>query len=208
MFTICRSLLRAPDRMLRRHADAARLGLGKGDLPLPKGSNPCAGRSQAQYYESSSRRNAVSTMSLKQQINDQVKQAMKAGEKARLKVLRMLTAAIKQKEVDERIELDDSQVLAIIDKQVKQRRESIEQYRAGDRDDLADAEQAEIEILSDFLPKQLSQEEIDALIDQAIADTGASGMADMGKVMGKLKPEVQGRADMKAVSQAVRTRLV
>jgi len=147
-------------------------------------------------------------MSLKQQINDQVKQAMKAGEKARLKVLRMLTAAIKQKEVDERIELDDSQVLAIIDKQVKQRRESIAQYRAGERDDLADAEQAEIEILSDFLPKQLSQEEIDALIDQTIADTGASGMADMGKVMGKLKPEVQGRADMKAVSQAVRTRLV
>lgn len=146
-------------------------------------------------------------MSLKQQINDQVKHAMKAGEKARLKVLRMLTAAIKQKEVDERTELDDAEVLAIIDKQVKQRRESIEQYRAGGRGDLADAEQAEIEILSDFLPTPLSQAEVDALIDQAIADTGASGMADMGRVMGELKPKVQGRADMKNVSQAVRARL-
>mgnify|MGYP006305957003 CR=1 FL=1 len=146
-------------------------------------------------------------MSLKRQINDQVKHAMKAGEKARLKVLRMLTAAIKQKEVDERTELDDAEVLAIIDKQVKQRRESIEQYRAGGRGDLADAEQAEIEILSDFLPTPLSQAEVDALIDQAIADTGASGMADMGRVMGELKPKVQGRADMKNVSQAVRARL-
>ena len=146
-------------------------------------------------------------MSLKQQINDQVKHAMKAGEKARLKVLRMLTAAIKQKEVDERTELDDAEVLAIIDKQVKQRRESIEQYRAGGRGDLADAEQAEIEILSDFLPTPLSQAEVDALIDRAIADTGASGMADMGRVMGELKPKVQGRADMKNVSQAVRARL-
>jgi len=146
-------------------------------------------------------------MSLKQEINDQVKHAMKAGEKERLKVLRMLTAAIKQKEVDERIELDDTQVLAIIDKQVKQRRESIEQYRAGGRDDLADAEQVEIDVLSDFLPTPLTPEELDALIDKAIADTGASGMADMGKVMGDLKPKVQGRADMKGVSQAVRARL-
>lgn len=146
-------------------------------------------------------------MSLKQEINDQVKQAMKGGEKARLKVLRMLTAAIKQKEVDERIELDDAQVLAIIDKQVKQRRESIEQYTAGGRSDLAEAEQAEIEILSDFLPEQLGDDELAAMIDKAIADSGASSMADMGKVMAELKPRVQGRADMKQVSAAVRSKL-
>lgn len=146
-------------------------------------------------------------MSLKQQINDQVKQAMKGGEKARLKVLRMLTAAIKQKEVDERIELDDAQVLAIIDKQVKQRRESIEQYSAGGRPELAEAEQAEIDILSEFLPEQLGEDELATMIDQAIADSGASSMADMGKVMGQLKPKVQGRADMKQVSTAVRAKL-
>ncbi len=146
-------------------------------------------------------------MSLKQEINDQVKQAMKGGEKDRLKVLRMLTAAIKQKEVDERVELDDAQVLAIIDKQVKQRRESIEQYTAGGRVDLAAAEQAEIDILSEFLPEPLGEDELAAMIDQAIADTGAASMADMGKVMGQLKPKVQGRADMKQVSAAVRAKL-
>jgi len=146
-------------------------------------------------------------MNLKQQITDQVKQAMKAGEKDRLKVLRMLTAAIKQKEIDERIELDDAQVLAILDKQVKQRRESIEQYRAGNRSDLAEAEQAEIDVLAEFLPEPLSEDELAALIDRAIADTGAAAMADMGKVMGRLKPEVQGRADMKQVSAAVRAKL-
>jgi len=147
------------------------------------------------------------TVSLKQQINDQVKQAMKGGDKARLKVLRMLTAAIKQKEIDERIELDDAEVLAVIDKQVKQRRESIEQYTAGGRPELAEAEQAEIDILSDFLPEQLSEEELEAMIVAAIAATGAESMADMGKVMGQLKPRVQGRADMKQVSAAVRARL-
>lgn len=146
-------------------------------------------------------------MSLKQEINDQVKQAMKGGEKARLKVLRMLTAAIKQKEIDERIELDDAQVLAVIDKMVKQRRESIEQYTAGGRAELAEAEQAEIDILSDFLPEQLGDDELAAMIDQAIADSGAESMADMGKVMGQLKPKVQGRADMKQVSAAVRSKL-
>ena len=146
-------------------------------------------------------------MSLKQQINDQVKQAMKAGEKQRLKVLRMLTAAIKQKEVDERVDLDDAQVLAIIDKQVKQRRESIEQYTAGGRTELAEAEQAEIDVLSEFLPEQLGEDELEAMIDQAIADTGAASMADMGKVMGQLKSKVQGRADMKEVSAAVRAKL-
>ncbi len=146
-------------------------------------------------------------MSLKQEINDQVKAAMKGGDKARLKVLRMLTAAIKQKEIDERIELDDARVLAVIDKQVKQRRESIEQYTAGGRAELAEAEQAEIDILSDFLPEQLGEDELTAMIAQAIADTGASSMADMGKVMGQLKPRVQGRADMKQVSAAVRSKL-
>ena len=146
-------------------------------------------------------------MSLKQEINEQVKQAMKGGEKARLKVLRMLTAAIKQKEIDERIELDDAQVLAVIDKMVKQRRESIEQYTAGGRAELAEAEQAEIDILSDFLPEQLGDDELAAMIDQAIADSGAESMADMGKVMGQLKPKVQGRADMKQVSAAVRSKL-
>lgn len=146
-------------------------------------------------------------MSLKQQINEQVKAAMKAGQKGRLKVLRLLTAAIKQREVDERIELDDAQVLAILDKQVKQRRESIEQYRAGNRADLADAEQAEIDVLAEFLPEPLSDDELAALIDQAIAATGASAMADMGKVMAGLKPKVQGRADMKQVSAAVRAKL-
>jgi len=146
-------------------------------------------------------------VSLKEQINEQVKQAMRAGEKSRLKVLRMLTAAIKQKEIDERIELDDAQVLAVIDKMVKQRRESIEQYTAGGRSELAEAEQVEIDVLSDFLPEQLGEDELAAMIEQAIADTGAASMADMGKVMGQLKPKVQGRADMKQVSAAVRAKL-
>ncbi|NKI33923.1 GatB/YqeY domain-containing protein [Wenzhouxiangella sp. XN79A] len=146
-------------------------------------------------------------MSLKQQVMEQVKQAMKAGEKDRLKVLRMLTAAIKQREVDERVELDDDQVLAVIEKMVKQRRESIGQYTAGGREDLAAVEQAEIDVLADFLPEPLSDAEIDALIDRAVADTGASAMADMGKVMGQLKGPMQGRADMKQVSAKVRARL-
>lgn len=146
-------------------------------------------------------------MSLKLEIQDDVKQAMKSADKARVKVLRMLTAAIKQREVDERIELDDAQILAVVDKMVKQRRESIEQYQAGNRPELAEIEQAEIDILATFLPEPLSESELNALIDQAIADTGASAMSDMGKVMGQLKPRVQGRADMKQVSGAVRARL-
>lgn len=146
-------------------------------------------------------------MSLKQNVNDQVKQAMKSGDKDRLKVLRMLTAAIKQREVDERVELGDDDVLAVIEKMVKQRRESIEQYRAGGREELAEIEQAEIDVLGDFLPEPLTEGEIDALIDQAIADTGASQMSDMGQVMGRLKGPMQGRADMKQVSAKVRARL-
>ncbi len=146
-------------------------------------------------------------MSLKQQINEQVKTAMKSGARDRLKVLRLLTAAIKQREVDERIELDDTQVLAVIDKMVKQRRESIEQYSAGNRPDLVEVEQAEIVILSEFLPEPLTEAEIAALIDQALAATGAAGVADMGKVMAELKPRLQGRADMKQVSGQVRAKL-
>lgn len=146
-------------------------------------------------------------MSLKSQITDDVKAAMKAGDKARVKVLRMLTAAIKQREVDERIELDDAQILAVVDKMVKQRRESIEQYQAGNRPELAEIEQAEIDILSTFLPEPLAESELNALIDQAIADTGASAMSDMGQVMGQLKSQVQGRADMKQVSASVRNKL-
>jgi len=147
-------------------------------------------------------------MSLKQQINEQVKTAMKGGTKDRLKVLRLLTAAIKQREIDERIELDDTQVLSVIDKMVKQRRESIEQYTAGNRLDLAEVEQAEIVILAEFLPEPLTEAEIAALIDQALAATGAAGVADMGKVMAELKPALQGRADMKQVSSSVRAKLV
>ncbi|MBY6204689.1 GatB/YqeY domain-containing protein [Halomonas denitrificans] len=146
-------------------------------------------------------------MSLKQNVNDQVKQAMKSGDKDRLKVLRMLTAAIKQREVDERVELGDDDVMAVIEKMVKQRRESIEQYRAGGREELAEVEQAEIDVLADFLPEPLSDDEIEALIDQAIADSGASQMSDMGQVMGRLKGPMQGRADMKQVSARVRARL-
>jgi uncharacterized protein YqeY len=146
-------------------------------------------------------------MSLKQNIMEQVKHSMKAGEKDRLKVLRMLTAAIKQREVDERVELDDEQVLGVIEKMVKQRRESIEQYTAGGREELAAIEQAEIDVLADFLPEPLTEAEVDALIDQAVADTGASAMADMGKVMGRLQGPMKGRADMKQVSAKVRARL-
>lgn len=146
-------------------------------------------------------------MSLKQQINDQVKTAMRARDRERLGTLRLVTAAIKQKEVDERIELDDSAVLAVLDKMAKQRRESIEQFESAGRTELAEKEKAELAILAEFLPEQLSDEELDRLIADAIASSGASEMKDMGAVMGVLKPQVQGRADMKAVSGAVRARL-
>jgi len=146
-------------------------------------------------------------MSLKQRIIDEVKQAMRAGDKSRLKILRMITAAIKQREVDERIELDDAQVLAVVEKMIKQRRESAEQYRAGDRPELAEVEEAEIVILQEYLPEPLSDEELSRVIDEAIAEAGASSMADMGKVMGLIKGRVQGRADMGKVSGQVRGRL-
>lgn len=146
-------------------------------------------------------------MALKQQILDDIKTAMRAGDKDRLGVLRMLSAAIKQREVDERIELDDAQTLAVVEKMIKQRKESAEQYTTGGRAELAEKELAEIEILKHYLPEQLSDAEIDALIEETIAATGASGIKDMGKVMGELKPRVQGRADMGEVSKKIKARL-
>ena len=144
---------------------------------------------------------------LRQRIQDQVKEAMKARDQKRLGVLRMVTAALKQVEVDERRELDDAAVLAILDKLVKQRQDSLTQYREAGRDDLADQEQAELDILAEFLPEPLGDDEIDALIGEAIAETGAESMKDMGRVMGILKPKMQGRADMGAVSARVKQRL-
>ena len=146
-------------------------------------------------------------MSLKETLQQDMKTAMRAGDKRRLGVIRLINAAIKQREVDERIELDDAQVTAVLDKMAKQRRESIEQYRKAGRDDLAEQENFELDVLQAYLPEQLSEAEIDALIEEAIAATGASGMKDMGKVMGQLKARLAGRADMGAVSGKIKARL-
>ena len=146
-------------------------------------------------------------MNLKGQITDDVKTAMKAGDKDRLKVLRLITAALKQVEVDERRELDDADVLGILTKMVKQRRDSITQYTDGNRKDLADIEAAEIEIIGTYLPEQLSDDELDELVDEAIAATGAEGIRDMGKVMGSIKSKAQGKADMGIVGAKVKARL-
>lgn len=132
---------------------------------------------------------------------------MKGGDKARLAIVRLMLAAVKQREVDERIELDDSQVLAVLDKMVKQRRDSIQQYGDAGRDDLVAQEAAEIEVIQEFLPTALSDDEISAIIEAAIAETGAESMRDMGKVMGIVKPQVQGRADVGQVSGRVKQRL-
>jgi len=145
--------------------------------------------------------------SLKQSLTDAMKAAMKGGDKKRLGVIRLVLAAIKQVEVDERIELDDDRVLAVLDKMVKQRRESISQYKEAGRDDLMEQEEYEVSILKDFLPEALSDDEIAQLITRAIADTGASSIKDMGKVMGILKPQMQGRADMGAVSGQIKAQL-
>ncbi|MDM8546878.1 GatB/YqeY domain-containing protein [Candidatus Venteria ishoeyi] len=144
---------------------------------------------------------------LKAQITDDMKTAMKAKDKPRLSTIRLLQAAIKQREVDERIELDDTQIIIVLDKMVKQRKDSIEQYEKAGRQELADQEQFEIDILKTYLPQQLSAAEIEQLIGDAIAQTGASGMRDMGKVMGLLKPQLQGRADMGAVSGLIKQKL-
>lgn len=132
---------------------------------------------------------------------------MKAGEKDRLKVVRLILAAVKQVEVDKRIELDDAAVLGILEKMVKQRRDSIDQFQKGGREDLAAIELAEIEILDTYLPEQLSEAEVDALIDAALAATGAESIRDMGKVMGQVKAQAAGRADMGAVGAKVKARL-
>ena len=146
-------------------------------------------------------------MSLKNQITEDMKSAMKAGEKDRLKTVRLIMAAIKQVEVDERVELDDAGVLSVLDKMVKQRRDSVEQFHKGGRDDLAAIEKAEIEVLSKYLPEQLSADELAALVDEVIAATGAEGMRDMGRVMGQIKARAAGRADMGTVSATVKQRL-
>ena len=146
-------------------------------------------------------------MDLKDRIQQDVKDAMRAREKERLATIRLITAAIKQREVDERIELDDEQVLLVLDKMCKQRRESISQFEKAGRDDLIAVEVRELDIIQGYLPAQLGEDEIVALIDAAMADTGASSIKDMGKVMGQLKPKLQGRADIGAVSAMIKARL-
>lgn len=144
---------------------------------------------------------------LKQRLVEDMKTAMKAGEKRRLGVIRLINAAIKQREVDERIELDDIQVLAVLDKMLKQRRDSITQYEAAKREDLAEQERYEIGVCQEYLPTALTPEEIVALIEAAVATSGAASLKDMGKVMALLKPQVQGRADVGAVSALVKQNL-
>ena len=144
---------------------------------------------------------------LKERITADMKAAMRAGEKERLSTIRMLQAAIKQREVDERVTLDDAQVLGIIEKMVKQRKESIVHFEQGGRADLADKEKSEIVQLQDYLPAQLGEAEIDAIIREAIASTGATSVKDMGKVMGVVKAKAAGRADMGAVSARIKTAL-
>jgi uncharacterized protein YqeY len=144
-------------------------------------------------------------MTLKGQIYDDMKTAMKAGDKDRLKVVRLIMAAIKQIEVDERTELDDAAVLQVLNKMVKQRRDSVSQFRDGGRVDLADIELNEITVIENYLPEQMSDEELEQMIDQAIADTGAENIRDMGKVMGAIKSKAEGRADMGAVGAKVKS---
>ena len=144
---------------------------------------------------------------LKTQITDAMKTAMREKDKARLGVIRLMTSAMKQIEVDERVELDDARILTILDKMLKQRRESIKQYEAADRQELADQENFEITVIQEFMPSQLTDDEISAIIDEAVATTGASSMKDMGKVMGIIKPKLAGRADMGAVSGKIKAKL-
>jgi uncharacterized protein len=146
-------------------------------------------------------------MSLKERISEDMKAAMRAKESAKLGTIRLLLAAIKQKEVDEQITLDDSAILAVTDKLIKQRRDSVAQYEAAARQDLADLERAEIVVLQAYMPAALSDAEIDAAVAAAITQTGAAGPADMGKLMGVLKPQLAGRADMTAVSAKVKAAL-
>jgi uncharacterized protein len=144
---------------------------------------------------------------LKLQLTEAMKDAMRAKDKARLGTVRMALAEVKRVEVDERIDPDDTRVLAILEKMLKQRRESIRQYEGAGRTDLADVEHAEISVLQEFMPAALSEQEIDTIITQALSDTGATGAQDMGKVMAAVKPHMAGRADMGAVSQKIKARL-
>ncbi|QYJ89097.1 MULTISPECIES: GatB/YqeY domain-containing protein [Shewanella] len=146
-------------------------------------------------------------MSLVDQLKDQMKEAMRAKDKVRLGTIRMALAAIKQIEVDSRETLNDDQAIAVLTKMVKQRRDSIAQYEAAGRDELAQAEAGEIRVLETFLPKPLSEEEVAELVDATIQEVGASSMADMGKVMGALKPKVQGRADMASIGALIKAKL-
>ncbi|MDT0634719.1 GatB/YqeY domain-containing protein [Spectribacter hydrogenoxidans] len=146
-------------------------------------------------------------MTLKEQLSDDMKSALRAKDRERLAVLRMLLSAVRQREIDERIELDDAGVLALIDKMVKQRRDAETQYRDAGRGELADAEAAEVVVLETYLPDALSDQELADMVAAAVTQSGAQSMQDMGKVMGILKPQVQGRADMGAVSAAVKNRL-
>jgi len=144
---------------------------------------------------------------LKDKLQQDMKDALRSGDKRSLGVIRLILAAIKQREVDERIELDDVQVTSVLDKMAKQRRDSLEQYEKAGRDDLAEQEAFELDMLKAYLPEQLGDAEIDTLIEEAIQATGASSMKDMGKVMGQLKSKLQGRADMGAVSARIKARL-
>ena len=146
-------------------------------------------------------------MALREQLNEDIKSAMKAREQDRLAALRLMLSAVKQREVDERITLDDAGVIAVVEKMIKQRRESIAQYEKAARQDLADKEKAEIVVLEAYLPRQLSPAEVEAIVAEAIASTGAKSAADMGKVMGVVKPRLAGRADMGKVSALVKAKL-
>ena len=144
---------------------------------------------------------------IKDRIREDMKAAMRSHDAARLSTIRLLLAAIKQREIDEQIEAGDEDVLAVIGKMVKQRRDSVEQYRSGGREDLAANEQAEIDVLSTYLPQQLSDEEVAAIVEEAVAEVGLTGMAAMGKVMSVVKPRVNGRADLGKVSALIKARL-
>ena len=144
---------------------------------------------------------------IKERVTEDMKSAMRAKDKARLGIIRLILADINRIEVDERIDLDDARVLTVLDKMVKQRRESIKQYEAAERQDLADQEAYEITVIQDYLPAQLTDDELSQMIDETLAKTGAESMKDMGKVMGILKPKLQGRADAGAVSQVIKAKL-
>lgn len=146
-------------------------------------------------------------MTLKAQISEDMKSAMRAKETERLGTIRLLQAAIKQREVDERVELTDADVISVIEKMLKQRRDSIAAYEKANRDDLAEVEKAEVTVLQVYLPKQLTEDEIKAILEKAVTDTGASSMKDMGKVMGIVKPQVAGKADMGKISGLIKARL-